>query len=127
MPRIDAVAVSTSDMARSIAFYSALGFDFTGADPAGDHVEPKPIPGSPRLMLDSAALLTSISGTAPHPASHSSFALLCDCPAEVDSVAAAVATAGFTVAKAPWDAFWGQRYAIVQDPDGYLVDLFAPL
>jgi len=27
----------------------------------------------------------------------------------------------------PWDAFWGQRYAIVRDPDGNGVDLFAPL
>lgn len=29
--------------------------------------------------------------------------------------------------KAPWDAFWGQRYAVVVDPDGNLVDLFADL
>jgi hypothetical protein len=27
----------------------------------------------------------------------------------------------------PWDAFWGQRYARVEDPDGNVVDLFAPL
>jgi hypothetical protein len=24
-------------------------------------------------------------------------------------------------------AFWGQRYAIVADPEGYMCDLFAPL
>ena len=29
--------------------------------------------------------------------------------------------------KPPWDAFWGMRYAIVHDPDGNPVDLFAPL
>jgi uncharacterized glyoxalase superfamily protein PhnB len=28
---------------------------------------------------------------------------------------------------APWDAFWGQRYATVLDPDGNSVDLFAAL
>ncbi|CAM5609636.1 VOC domain-containing protein OS=Streptomyces fumanus OX=67302 GN=GCM10018772_40260 PE=4 SV=1 [Streptomyces fumanus] len=27
----------------------------------------------------------------------------------------------------PWDAGWGQRYAVVHDPDGHGVDLFAPL
>ena len=27
----------------------------------------------------------------------------------------------------PWDAPWGQRYAVVADPDGNHVDLFAPL
>ena len=39
---------------------------------------------------------------------------------------AGIRDAGFTVVKEPWDAFWGQRYAIVADPDGYMVDLFAP-
>ena len=29
--------------------------------------------------------------------------------------------------KAPWDAPWGQRYALVRDPDGNAVDLFCPL
>jgi len=27
----------------------------------------------------------------------------------------------------PWDAFWGMRYAVVHDPDGNGVDLFAQL
>ncbi len=27
----------------------------------------------------------------------------------------------------PFDAFWGQRYASVRDPDGNAVDLFAAL
>ena len=36
----------------------------------------------------------------------------------------APATAGH---REPWDAFWGQRYAVVHDPDGNAVDLFAPL
>lgn len=25
----------------------------------------------------------------------------------------------------PWDAIWGQRFAIVKDPDGNLISLFA--
>jgi len=29
------------------------------------------------------------------------------------------------VVKEPWDAFWGQHYAIVADPEGYRCDLFA--
>jgi catechol 2,3-dioxygenase-like lactoylglutathione lyase family enzyme len=127
MPIIDAISVSSSDIARSIAFYTALGFDFTGADPAQDHVEPVRQPGGPRLMIDSATLLESLTGTPPRPASHSAFALLCASPAEVDALAARVRAEGFTIAKAPWDAFWGQRYATVTDPDGTLIDLFAPL
>ena len=37
------------------------------------------------------------------------------------------AEAGHTVVHPAWDAPWGQRYATVADPDGYRVDLFAPL
>ncbi len=127
MPTIAAVSVTSTDMRRSIAFYSALGFDFSAADPDQDHVEPASAPGDMRLMIDSASLIASITGVAPVPASHSAFALLCDSPAGVDAAAEAVSAAGFDVAKAPWDAFWGQRYAILRDPEGYLVDLFAPL
>ena len=35
--------------------------------------------------------------------------------------------AGHRSHRAPWDAFWGQRYATVLDPDGNAVDLFAAL
>ena len=48
-------------------------------------------------------------------------------PAEVDSVYAGLVGAGYDGHKEPWDAFWGQRYATVHDPDGIGVDLFAPL
>jgi uncharacterized glyoxalase superfamily protein PhnB len=29
--------------------------------------------------------------------------------------------------KEPWDAFWGQRYALLGDPDGVRVNLYAAL
>jgi hypothetical protein len=37
------------------------------------------------------------------------------------------AEGGFAGKKEPYDAFRGQRYANVTDPDGNVVDLFAPL
>jgi len=36
-----------------------------------------------------------------------------------------VTEAGYRGQQAPWDAFWGQRYAVVIDPDGNWIDLFA--
>ena len=51
----------------------------------------------------------------------------CDTAAGVDETYAAVIEAGFSGKSEPWDAFWGQRYAQVVDPDGNVVDLFAPL
>ena len=34
---------------------------------------------------------------------------------------------GFSVIKDPKDAFWGQRYVLVAEPDGYMVDIYAAL
>ena len=126
-PVLDAVAVTATDMERAREFYRLLGFEFEGGFLSEDHIEPVRRPGEPRLMIDSAALMAKMTGEAPRAANHSVFALLCDNPAEVDAFAKSVAEAGFTVVTQPWDAFWGQRYATVADPDGYRVDLFAPL
>ena len=52
-------------------------------------------------------------------------AFLCDSPAEVDRVHAGLVQAGYQSIHEPFDAFWGQRYATVRDPDGNAVDLFA--
>lgn len=43
--------------------------------------------------------------------------------ADVDSVFAALLSAGAESACAPTDRDWGQRTAYVRDPDGYLVEL----
>ena len=67
------------------------------------------------------------SWTAPTGSPRVALAFLCSSPAEVDAMHARVVAAGFHSHLAPWDAFWGQRYATVHDPDGNAVDLFAPL
>ncbi|MCW5875098.1 MAG: VOC family protein [Anaerolineales bacterium] len=125
--KIDAVGISSSDMSKTVEFYQLLGFEFGEYDADEDHLEPVTPDGSARLMIDKASLLESILGYAPQPGNHSSFAIQYASPAEVDRVAAAVKTAGHSLAAEPWDAPWGQRYAIVEDPDGYKVDLYAAL
>lgn len=125
--KIDAVGVSSSDFGKSVDFYEALGFSFPKYSEEDQHLEPETPEGSARLMIDSVALMTDLIGEAPRPGNHSSFAIQYDSPAEVDAVSERVKEAGFTVVTQPWDAFWGQRYAVVQDPDGYRVDLFAAL
>jgi uncharacterized glyoxalase superfamily protein PhnB len=56
-----------------------------------------------------------------------SLAFMCDSPADVDTTYALLQSEGFSGYKEPWDAFWGQRYAIVTDPDGNHVELAAAL
>jgi len=45
----------------------------------------------------------------------------------VDEVYARVTAPGFQGEKEPWDAFWGQRYGQLRDPDGVPVDLYSAL
>ena len=125
--RIDAVGVSSSNLKDTVKFYSLLGFQFAEFKVDEDHLEPTTPAGSARLMIDSVSMLKGILGNDPRPGNHSSFAILYDSPAEVDAVAQTLVAAGFKLVAEPWDAVWGQRYAIVQDPDGYKVDLFAAL
>jgi uncharacterized glyoxalase superfamily protein PhnB len=45
----------------------------------------------------------------------------------VDEVYADLTSAGYPGHQQPYDAFWGARYAIVQDPDGNPVGLMSPI
>ena len=44
----------------------------------------------------------------------------------VDRLHAELVNEGNRSRQSPMDAFWGPRYAIVEDPDGYLVGLKSP-
>ena len=44
----------------------------------------------------------------------------------VDEVYADLTVAGHKGLQAPYDAFWGARYAIVEDPDGIAVGVMSP-
>jgi catechol 2,3-dioxygenase-like lactoylglutathione lyase family enzyme len=123
--RLDAVSVSSRDLRRSAEFYALLGFVFPEFTADQKHLEPITKEGEVRLMIDEHDFVKSMTGVEPNPPTHSSFAMKCVNAATVDAAVARVKAAGFPVVKEPWDAFWGQRYAIVADPDGYLIDLFA--
>jgi uncharacterized glyoxalase superfamily protein PhnB len=125
--KLDAVSVISGDLAATAKFYALLGFAFPDIGTGEKHVEAITPPGDVRLMIDDRDLIQSILGKAPMPPNHSSFAMKCDRPSDVDNAVNRVRAAGHTVVKEPWDAFWGQRYAIVADPDGYMVDVFAAL
>lgn len=115
-------------MDASVAFYRLLGLSFPEGSETEGHVEAV-LPGGARLMLDTEALVRSFDPTfqPPSGAGRIGLAFLCEDPSEVDRVYDGVVGAGYAGERPPWDAFWGQRYATVLDPDGNSVDLFAPL
>jgi uncharacterized glyoxalase superfamily protein PhnB len=124
VPNLNALGIVVSDLGETLRFYRLLGVDF--GDPAGDgHTEAK-LPNGTRLMLDTEEVIRSFEPEWRRTDGNQlSLAFECESPAEVDEVYAQVTAAGFHGAKEPWDAFWGQRYAQLHDPDGVPVDLFA--
>lgn len=127
-PRLDALGIVALDVAASARFYRMLGIPFAEPGPDDDHFEAI-APNGMRIMLDSEALVKQIDPDWRRPQGGAAMGLAfhCNNAAGVDEAYAAVLAAGFEGRKEPWDAFWGQRYAQVNDPDGNSVDLFAPL
>ena len=126
--RLDVVGIVVDDMARSLAFYRRLGFDLAPEADGEPHVEAS-LPGGLRIAWDTADTIRSFDpGWTPPTGGHRiGLAFACADPAEVDAKYQELVTAGYGGHLEPWDAFWGQRYATVLDPDGNSVDLFAPL
>jgi catechol 2,3-dioxygenase-like lactoylglutathione lyase family enzyme len=126
-PQLDAFGIVVSDMARALAFYRKLGLEFPDGAESEGHVEAQ-LDGGLRYMLDGEDVIKSFDPEWERPQSgmHGG-AFRCESPEEVDRVYAELLAAGGSAHKEPWDAFWGQRYAQVRDPDGTVVDLFAPL
>ncbi len=125
MPSLDAFGIVCADIAKSVKFYRLLGLEFP--DPGDDHIEATAKNGM-RVMLDKLELIKQIDKDWVTPVGRPmGLAFRCDSPKEVDATYAKVTKAGFRGKTEPFDAFWGQRYATVFDPDGNGVDLFAQL
>jgi uncharacterized glyoxalase superfamily protein PhnB len=126
VPELNAIGIAVSDLRRSMAFYRLLGADLR--DGSGDgHVEAR-MPNGTRLMLDTEEIIrTFLPEWTRANGNQVSLAFECASPAEVDEVYERVVAAGFEGEKKPWDAFWGQRYALVGDPEGVRVNLYAAL
>lgn len=123
---LDAVGIIVEDIPKAIAFYGKFGLTFAAMG-GEDHYEAV-TPSGVRIMLDSVALIQKLNPDWRRP--EGSGVVLCflqGSPAGVDRLFEELTMAGGEPAQAPWDAFWGQRYASVRDPDGNQVDLFAPL
>jgi uncharacterized glyoxalase superfamily protein PhnB len=125
MPELNAIGIAVADLRRSLEFYRLLGLDLP--ESGEGHVEVTMANGT-RLMFDTEEVLRSfLPEWSRTNGNQVSLAFECSSPAEVDEVYARVVAAGFEGEKEPWDAFWGQRYALLGDPDGTRVNLYARL
>jgi catechol 2,3-dioxygenase-like lactoylglutathione lyase family enzyme len=131
---LEQINIVVRDMQRSLAFYRLLGVsieEMRGAEWAEwalHHVNGVTSNGV-RVEFDSVAFAKQWNpgldeaklGSAVLPIFHVSTR------EEVDLVHARVTAAGHRTHKAPEDAFWGARYAIVEDPDGNSVGIMSPV
>lgn len=125
---LDFIGIVTRDLAASLAFYRELGLDIPEGAEREPHVEVL-LPSGIRIGWDTLETIKSFDEAYVEPTgSHRvAFAFQAESPAEVDAVYARLTAAGHRSRVAPWDAFWGQRYATVMDPDGNAIDLYAAL
>lgn len=113
-------------MVASLAFYRLLGLDIPAEEDSRPHVEVT-LPGGLRILWDTEETVRSFDPGRQLPESpgRAGLCFRCDSAAGVDAVYDTLMTAGHRGHLKPWDAFWGQRYATVLDPDGSEVSLFA--
>lgn len=126
-PQFDLIGIVVQDMKTSLDFYRALGLPIAEGAEKEDHVECR-VAGI-RMAWDTIGVIKMFDPDwTPASGGHRmGLAFLCASPADVDATYERLTALGYHGHKAPWDAFWGQRYAIVHDPDGNGVDLFAAL
>jgi uncharacterized glyoxalase superfamily protein PhnB len=126
-PTFTGPGIAVDDMAAALAFYRLVGLDIPpGADHEA-HVRVD-LPGGVGIMFDTIELMQTFDPAYRPSAERGRIGLAFECasPEEVDAIHASLVRAGYRSHLAPWDAFWGQRYATVLDPDGNGIDLFAP-
>src|SRR5437879_6141114 len=125
---LDAIGVVVEDLDRARNFYRLLDIAIA-EDPEGHGHAEAELAGRIRLMFDTVETMRSFdpgwergSGSPPV-----TLAFSFESPPDVDAKHAELLAAGGQSHKEPWDAFWGQRYAVLRDPDGNELSLYAPL
>jgi catechol 2,3-dioxygenase-like lactoylglutathione lyase family enzyme len=121
------IDIVVADMARSLSFYRSLGLNAPDHDPDRPQVQIATPGGATLGLLLESMVREHYPDWVTPVGQRVTFACRCDSPDELDAIYTRVEAAGFPGHKAPWDSFWGQRYAFLADPDGNRVDLFAAI
>jgi catechol 2,3-dioxygenase-like lactoylglutathione lyase family enzyme len=132
-PTLSQLNIVSSNLDASIAFYRRLGVDFpeerVWRTATGAHHASAEDAGSD-LDLDSAVFSQFWNkGWAGRKdlAGRVVVGFSVGSRADVDRIYGEMTAAGHRGLQPPWDAFWGARYAVVEDPDGIAVGLMSPI
>lgn len=126
-PVPDQFNLVVSNMEATVAFYRRLGLTIPDTDPAWQsHHRNAQVEGGIDLDFDSAEFVRHWNkgwrgGTT------GVLGFKVDSREAVDRIYQDLTGAGYTGQQSPYDAFWGARYAIVEDPDGNPVGIMSPI
>jgi catechol 2,3-dioxygenase-like lactoylglutathione lyase family enzyme len=122
-PIFTGVHLFVRDMAATAAFYRAIGLTVEG----DEHFARATGPGGPALVFGSHALTRGYDPSfVPSAGSACALQMALGSREAVDRLHAHLVGAGHRSHLAPFDAFWGSRYAEVLDPDGVVVGFQSP-
>ena len=123
-PVLDQINLVVRDINRSLEFYRRLGVPF--GEQADLHAG-MTFPNGMRFDLDQQEFAALWNSGAPAVAAGSAVLIL-SVPTrdDVDEVWQGMVDAGAPARQRPYDTFWGCRFAIIDDPDGYQVGLMSP-
>ena len=122
------VGITVKNLGKSLSFYRTLGLPISEGQDNEHHVEFTSENGYSIGFIPEATMLqTDPTWKAPVGNNRVSLQFSCSSPADVDEIYKKLIADGHQSFKEPWDAFWGQRFAQVLDPDGNNIGFFAEL
>ena len=132
-PDLNQIDLVARDVEATVAFYRAVGVDVPESaiwrTASGAHHVDLTTPGGLIVHVDSEALARVYDAGWRPPSGGGTRIVMSFHVAtreEVDRLHAKLTGLGHRSMQAPYDAFWGSRYAIVEDPDGNHVGLMSP-
>jgi catechol 2,3-dioxygenase-like lactoylglutathione lyase family enzyme len=129
-PVLDQLNLVVANMDATVAFYTRLGLTIPDTTPEWQqHHRSAVLPGGVTLDFDSQAF-ARVWNRGWQPGQKRAMGVLgfrVPSRERVDELYAELMAAGYAGQQPPYDAFWGARYAIVSDPDGYAVGLMSPV
>lgn len=124
---LNTVGVVVQDMPKALAFYRLLGLDIAADEDHAPHVEYVAENGYAIGFVTEAMTRKSDPKWTDGFGNRINLQFKFDTVEEVDAIHHRLVKAGYESYQEPWDAFWGQRFARVVDPDKNVVNLFSPL
>jgi catechol 2,3-dioxygenase-like lactoylglutathione lyase family enzyme len=128
-PVLDQVNMVVRDMDAAVAFYRRLGLDIPDYTPEWDaHHRSADVGAGLDFDLDSVVFTRQWDegwGGRKNGAG-SVVVFKVEAREDVDEIYDDLVGAGYKGQQAPYDAFWGARFAVIEDPDGNAVGIMSP-